>query len=294
MDILLNNIHAVISKKNIKFLNISGIDNLLNAPLDPIFMGLMLSRDLKLVHKIVEKKIPSENVGLFLRKINDGEVSVQEYTVFPKALKEKTVVKEKNQILKYRNSHMLNFVIHSDIIQVFYNKALKAMKKAGKSDQKTIDTRYFFNKINFNKRWFQTYDSVNQRIIPKEKSPCIKTERFFMDCFSMVPGRLQGFIVVEREKEFAPIKSKANSKDTPTNAIKMMHNWAESLDQNIENKNYLAINNQKSDLVSELSLKEIETLLCDKKVFRVNSSLYENEIYKTKSIENENFYQILI
>lgn len=37
-------------------------------PADPVFLGLLLREGWDLAHKVIEKRIPEQNLGIFVRK----------------------------------------------------------------------------------------------------------------------------------------------------------------------------------------------------------------------------------
>jgi len=48
------------TKNGVKFINFTGIDNLMFRPLDPIFVGFFLKNGLQICQKTVEKTDPKE------------------------------------------------------------------------------------------------------------------------------------------------------------------------------------------------------------------------------------------
>lgn len=268
MDVLLNEIYENMEQRGLEYLHISGIDNLLNRPLDPLFMGLMQQENLMLVHKIVEKEVASENVGLFVRERETGATQVMEYTYFPAHLKEKTV----DNKLKYRNANMLNLCANIRFLEYFRGRCRVINGK--------YDSTPFLNKINYTWRNYEVFDPKTKQMV---YSKCLKMERFFLDCFPLLDSAKQGFITVKRQDEFAPIKS-VKGKDTPLNAFKMFRNFSDRILQNRK-----IINETKLESPNDLSSKK--TYL---KVFEAGKKSSNNEVFVGKFISDEDFYQIVL
>jgi UDP-N-acetylglucosamine/UDP-N-acetylgalactosamine diphosphorylase len=80
--------HGVIDdlkKRNVKYLHIGGIDNILLKVADPSCLGYMIKNNLQVVSKFVNKRSPEEKVGIHV--INNGLVEVCEYTEMPEQYK---------------------------------------------------------------------------------------------------------------------------------------------------------------------------------------------------------------
>ena len=275
MDFLLNDIRSKMIIQKLNYIHISGIDNVLNRPLDPIFMGFMDDHKLDLVHKIVEKQHPQENVGLFVREESSQKTKVIEYTIFPPKLKSLTKNNEPDGKLQFRHGNMLNFIIKKNLVDRFYELA------KGKEGQ-TVDSKVVLSKANFNYRQFQTFDIFKNEVISKEKSNCIKFERYFLDCFPMVASEKQGFILTKRIREFAPIKYINNSLDTPENALNLLNNfWISEVGKKSE------CNGEFTDMVLDTVNKIYHCLLC-KNVHKMNGKGISGNF-----VNDETFYQNL-
>lgn len=64
-------------KKNVKWVYISGVDNIMVNPIDPIFIGLTIKQKMPIASKSVAKAYPEERVGVFCRR--NGKPSTVEY-----------------------------------------------------------------------------------------------------------------------------------------------------------------------------------------------------------------------
>lgn len=297
MDILLNDIYPQMKKFGIEYLHISGIDNILNKPIDPLFIGLIKEKNLQIVHKIVEKKISSENVGLFVNDTQKNSIRVMEYTYFPEIYKQK-LNKNKTQ-LKYRHANMLNFMMTRSLVEYFYQQS-----KITISEKR--DSKNFLNKINFTKRTFKVFNPFTSLA---ENRDCIKMERFFLDCFPMIPLNQNGFITVEREEEFAPIKSKYNSKDTPQNALQMFSNFSLAKSKNIKIKceslpsssiqsnEYLLVKCLKCSqvhLLQPLSSEAKLSLSKNNKIFVHEDIMEELNYFPHELVDDSKFYSLAL
>ena len=63
-SLLKENIYEHAKQSGLKYLYISGIDNILNRVADPFFIGQVNQSQVDLSFKFVQKAYPSENVGL--------------------------------------------------------------------------------------------------------------------------------------------------------------------------------------------------------------------------------------
>ena len=64
-------------EKNIKWVYICGVDNIMVKPIDPLFLGLTKSHNMEIASKSIIKDYPEEKVGVFCRR--DDKPSVIEY-----------------------------------------------------------------------------------------------------------------------------------------------------------------------------------------------------------------------
>lgn len=182
-------------RKNIKWVYIGAVDNILSKMVDPLLVGLTIDKKVLAGAKSLIKACPEEKVGVFCRK--NGKPSVVEYTEISKEMSEE---KNENGELKFSESHILCniFSIESVIKMGETNfKYHVAHKKSNYIDEKGI-------------------------LIKPEKPNAYKFESFLFDSFE----RLEDIVIlrVKREDEFAPIKN-AEGVDSPETAANLYKNF---------------------------------------------------------------------
>ena len=177
--------------KNIKWLFVCGVDNILVKPVDDLLLGLTISQGNLAASKSLVKAYPEEKVGVFCKK--DGKPSVIEYSEMSKEMSEERL---DNGELKYSEAHIVSNLFNIDIIEKMYQSDLRfhvAHKKANYMDN-------------------------NGNIIIAEKPNAYKFEAFIFDAFESVKDMT--ILRVKREEEFSPIKN-AEGVDSPETARKM-------------------------------------------------------------------------
>ena len=181
-------------EQDIKWVLITGIDNILVNIADELYIGLV-DRDNKLNGvKSVAKSSPEEKVGVFCKR--NGKPSVIEYSEMNEEMK---YAKDENGELKYMESNIVNHLLGIELLEKIQNEKLpihKAIKKMSYIDK----------------------DGNMQN--PTE--PClIKYEAFICDYFNKVEDVT--ILRVERDKEFAPVKNK-EGQDSPETATELYNN----------------------------------------------------------------------
>ncbi|MBQ8043875.1 MAG: UTP--glucose-1-phosphate uridylyltransferase [Clostridia bacterium] len=181
-------------EQDIKWVLITGIDNILVNIADELYIGLV-DRDNKLNGvKSVAKSSPEEKVGVFCKR--NGKPSVIEYSEMNEEMK---YAKDENGELKYMESNIVNHLLGIELLEKIQNEKLpihKAIKKMSYIDK----------------------DGNMQN--PTE--PClIKYEAFIFDYFNKVEDVT--ILRVERDKEFAPVKNK-EGQDSPETATELYNN----------------------------------------------------------------------
>lgn len=173
-----NNIISEFKNKGVKYVLITGLDNILMKPVDEIPLGIMIDRGVKSIGKSVKKKEPNEKMGVFCRK--NGKVGVMEYSEISEKLANER--NDENE-LKYADAHLLWNIYRVDCLEKLSFRAPKyhlAIKKC----------KYI--------------DENGNIVIPKEPN-AYKFESFIFDFFDI----LDDMIVyrVDRDREYAPIKN---------------------------------------------------------------------------------------
>jgi len=189
-----NALSCVIDKMKqdgIKWVLITGIDNILVNIADELYIGIVDKEGKLNGVKSVAKNSPIEKVGVFCKR--NGKPSVIEYSEMNDDMRYAT---DDEGTLKYIESNIVNHLLNISVLEKIQNEKLpihKAIKK------------------------MKYIDKNGNEITPEE--PClIKYEAFIFDYFNMVDDVT--IYRVEREKEFAPVKNKEGV-DSPETATKL-------------------------------------------------------------------------
>ena len=182
-------------KRNIEWIFISGVDNVLAGLVDPIAVGLSVVNNTLATGKSVVKRNPSEKVGVFCKK--NGRPYVIEYTEITDDMAN---AKDKNGELLYGESHILT--------NLFNIKALEDISK---------------NKLPYHSAFKKAkYMEKTGEIIKPEKPNAYKFEAFIFDAFESLDD--MSILRVKREDEFAPLKN-AEGEDSPDTARQLYINY---------------------------------------------------------------------
>lgn len=181
--------------KNIKWIFIGSVDNLLVKYVDTLLLGLAIKQNVNIATRTVIKNSPNERVGVLCKK--NGKVKVIEYTEVPKEMRVAT--DEAGEFL-YGESHIMCNLFSLEAIEKASTKELKyhvAVKK------------------------FKYIDENGKLVNPTEPN-CYKFEKFVFDSFGLFDeiAILRG----KREEDFAPIKN-AEGQDSPETAQKLYENY---------------------------------------------------------------------
>ena len=186
-----NNILEDMQERNIKWIYIGGVDNVLAKMVDPVFIGLAKDGGYYAAGKSLVKACPEEKVGVFCKK--NGKPTVVEYTEISDEMANAT--DDKGELL-YGESHIL--------CNLFSIEAIEKISK---------------NKLSYHTA-FKKADYLNDKceFVIAEKPNAYKFESFIFDAFET----LENMIVmrVKREEEFAPVKNKEGV-DSPETARKL-------------------------------------------------------------------------
>ena len=180
-----------LKSRNIEWIFIGGVDNVLVKPVDPILVGLASDKHVDVAGKSIIKASPSEKVGVFCK--HNGKPSVIEYSEISKEMAEETTADGE---LKYAESHIWCNLFNINAIDKISTENLpyhKAHKKA-------------------------TYTDKNGNIVVPESPNAYKFEAFLFDAFESLDDII--ILRVKREEEFAPVKNK-EGQDSPETARKL-------------------------------------------------------------------------
>ena len=164
--------------KNIKWIFIGSVDNLLVKYVDTLLLGLAIKQNVNIATRTVIKNSPNERVGVLCKK--NGKVKVIEYTEVPKEMRVAT--DEAGEFL-YGESHIMCNLFSLEAIEKASTKELKyhvAVKKI-------------------------KYIDENGKLVNPTEPNCYKFEKFVFDSFGLFDeiAILRG----KREEDFAPIKN---------------------------------------------------------------------------------------
>lgn len=181
--------------REIEWVFIGGVDNVLVKMVDPTLIGLAESKGILAAGKSVVKAGPHEKVGVFCKR--NGRPSVIEYSEISKEMAEET---DENGQLKYGESHILCNLFNIKEIEKISEKNLpyhSAHKKA-------------------------TYMNEKGEIVKGTEPNAYKFEAFLFDAFESLDDMV--IMRVKREEEFAPVKN-AEGVDSPETARKLYQDF---------------------------------------------------------------------
>lgn len=163
----------------IKWINMFGVDNVLQAIADPVFIGATVSGNYQVGAKVIRKVSPEEKVGVVCKK--DGRPSVIDYVDISEELANET---DENGERVYNFGVILNYLFNVDTLY--------------KIKDNQLPVHVVTKKVEY-------VDDKGALIKPTEPN----AHKFELLCVDMVEfaGTCLPFEVV-REKEFAPIKNK--------------------------------------------------------------------------------------
>lgn len=172
-----NHILGDMKKRNLQWLFVGGVDNVLLNPLDPIFIGLTISSGNLISSKTLFKQNPDDISWVFAKKNHRPSiVDCENFTG------EISRIQDENGNYLYREKNMLAHIFHIDAL--FYMK----------------DISIPYHRA-FRKSPFVNYEGMKQ--VP-EVPNIYKFEQFIFDAFSHFDNIT--LLRVNSDEEFAPIK----------------------------------------------------------------------------------------
>lgn len=169
-------LNQVLERENVEWLNVFGVDNVLQQICDPVFIGATILKNCGCGAKVVKKVCPEERVGVLCNE--NGKPTIIEYYEMPEDLKNQ----RQNGELVYPYGVILNYLFSVRALNETLSKKLPyhAAKKA------------------------IAHIEGGKRVIPLK--PCgYKFETLVVDMVKMMGSCLA--FEVDREKEFAPVKN---------------------------------------------------------------------------------------
>lgn len=175
----------VLEEEKIEWINLFGVDNVLQRICDPVFIGATVQKNCGCGAKVVNKVSPEEKVGVMCNE--DGKPSVIEYYEMNEALKNEM----RNGELVYRHGVILNYLFNVHALSSALN---------GKLPYHIVGKAI-------------AHIENGERVTPHQ--PCgYKFETLVVDMVKLMGSGIA--FEVEREREFAPVKNAlgADSVDT--------------------------------------------------------------------------------
>jgi len=183
----------VLNQKNIEWLNVFSVDNVLQRIADPCFIGAVIDAEVTSGAKVVAKAEPNEKVGVMC--LEDGKPSIVEYYEMTEEMINR---REKDGTLSYNYGVILNYLFRVDRLNHTLNVKLPLHRA--------------FKQIK--------YMNEQGQFISPEKPNAYKFETLALDMVKLQESCLA--YEVDRNKEFAPVKNKTgvDSVDTARELLK--------------------------------------------------------------------------
>ncbi len=183
-----------LKRRQVQYVHIYGIDNILTKSLDPVFLGICISKQIECGNKIVWRASKSEKVGTTVE--NGGRMHIVEYSELPIELAES--MNDKTNRFLYGAGNICN---HFMSLSFLTEKVIPNISGIYHIANKKIPY----------------YDVQEGKTITPKTTNGVKLEMFIFDVFPFADK----WIVIEtaREDEFAPVKNEpGNSADSPDTA----------------------------------------------------------------------------
>lgn len=172
------NVIEDMKNKNIEWVYVGGVDNILAKMVDPLFLGATIKNNSLISAKSVAKVNPEEKVGVFCKK--DGKPGIIEYSEISDDLRNK---RNEQGDLVYGQANIVNHLFHMKALDMVNDKHLPyhiAHKKCS-----------YINKS-------------GEKVEPTEPNS-LKAEMFMFDILCYFDNVV--ILQVPREEEFAPVKN---------------------------------------------------------------------------------------
>ena len=114
------NIIDDMKSKNVKWVYICGVDNIMVNPIDPIFIGETILNNMQIASKSVAKAYPEEKVGVFCKR--DNKPSTVEYIELSEEMRNK---RDNNGELVYGEANIISHLLNIEAIEKITNYKLQ-------------------------------------------------------------------------------------------------------------------------------------------------------------------------
>lgn len=188
-----NNIFKDLQNRKIKWLLITGIDNILMKPVDLFSLGLVIKHGSSSIGKSICKLTPEEKMGIFCK--NNNMIDVMEYSEIDEMVSK---ARDKKGNLIYNDAHLLWNIYDVDKVRKIANKNVP-YHKALKNISMNLDIGNVY-----------------------------KLESFIFDYFRYFNDMI--ILRVNRNEEFAPIKNKSGT-DSPETAYKLYASYYNGIEK---------------------------------------------------------------
>lgn len=180
--------------RNIKYIHVYGVDNILVKVADPVFMGFCIQKNANCAAKVVKKTKPEEKVGVIC-KVNES-FQVVEYSEISEVTRN---LRDANGDLLYNAGSICNH---------FFNE--KFLNDVCRLYEKDLKLHVALKKIPF-------INEEGERVTPEAVNG-MKLEKFVFDVFPLSTN----FAIWEvlRDEEFSPLKNSIEAKSETAKTCK--------------------------------------------------------------------------
>lgn len=183
-------------QKQVEWILITGIDNILVKIVDPLFIGTTVKQNHLIASKSIIKREPKEGGGVFTK--TDGKPRIIEYVEIPDDIAN---AKDENGEFVYGDMNFVNHLFNIKALEIIDSRPLPYHTAVKKS----------------------THKDENGNLVQEN---IYKFEKFIFDAFAFFDDMT--LFRVLREEEFAPIKNKEGN-DSPETAKKLYEDYTKTL-----------------------------------------------------------------
>ncbi|TNV79192.1 hypothetical protein FGO68_gene5121 [Halteria grandinella] len=187
--------------ESVKYVQVIGVDNVLNRLLDPLFIGFTHQNQLQASMKSCVKRDATEPVGAVMKRVQEDGSTMYDIVEYSEITKEDaTAINPATGELKFNLGNILVFLIRADLL-------MKLCKNV-----ETLNSLYHkaHKKVPF-------WDFEQNALIKPTAPNCWKFELFIHNFLPFCEPGSFGVLKVSREDEFGPVKN-AEGVDSPQTA----------------------------------------------------------------------------